>query len=85
VRNQYCSVPPFEKLFFPSLITIHQLYDLLIPFELIMTTIFVRLAVHRLILELFVKILPLWLLVMAVASGLIKLPFSVPFIDDLIM
>ncbi|KAF3341939.1 NAD(P)H dehydrogenase subunit CRR3 [Carex littledalei] len=42
-------------------------------------------SVHRFVLELFMKILPLWLLVLAVASGFIKLPFNVPFIDDLIM
>ncbi|KAJ4749114.1 Chlororespiratory reduction 3 [Rhynchospora pubera] len=42
-------------------------------------------SAHRFVLELFLKLLPLYILAMAVASGWIKLPFDVPFIDELIM
>ncbi|KAJ1704553.1 hypothetical protein LUZ63_004332 [Rhynchospora breviuscula] len=42
-------------------------------------------SAHRFVLELFIKMLPLYILAMAVASGWIKLPFDVPFIDELIM
>ncbi|KDO64586.1 hypothetical protein CISIN_1g0304702mg, partial [Citrus sinensis] len=33
----------------------------------------------------FKWILPMWTLSLLVASGVIKLPFSMPFLDDLIM
>ncbi|KAJ3709293.1 hypothetical protein LUZ61_012998 [Rhynchospora tenuis] len=42
-------------------------------------------SAHRFVLELFLKMLPIYVLAMAVASGWIKLPFDVPFIDELIM
>ncbi|CAN6445733.1 unnamed protein product [Victoria cruziana] len=31
------------------------------------------------------KILPIWLFALLVASGIIKLPFSIPFLDDYLM
>ncbi|KAK3020034.1 hypothetical protein RJ639_003284 [Escallonia herrerae] len=33
----------------------------------------------------FILILPVWILSFLIASGVIKLPFNTPFLDDLIM
>lgn len=33
----------------------------------------------------FLWVLPVWVLMLLVASGAVKLPFGVPFLDDLIM
>ncbi|CAK9178707.1 unnamed protein product [Ilex paraguariensis] len=39
----------------------------------------------RILLIVFLGVLPMWILSFLVASGIIKLPFSSPFLDDLIM
>ncbi|XP_059649529.1 probable NAD(P)H dehydrogenase subunit CRR3, chloroplastic [Cornus florida] len=42
-------------------------------------------AGKRILVVVFQWILPMWLLAFLVASGIVKLPFSTPFLDDLIM
>ncbi|XP_010923586.1 probable NAD(P)H dehydrogenase subunit CRR3, chloroplastic [Elaeis guineensis] len=39
---------------------------------------------QRILMMLSLKILPVWLLLLLVASGVVKLPFDLPFMDDLI-
>uniref|UniRef100_A0A0F7GZQ3 Chlororespiratory reduction 3 n=1 Tax=Cypripedium formosanum TaxID=53042 RepID=A0A0F7GZQ3_9ASPA len=39
----------------------------------------------RMLMVLCLSILPLWILLFLVASGIIKLPFSLPMVEDLIM
>ncbi|XXG88232.1 hypothetical protein AAC387_Pa12g0472 [Persea americana] len=40
---------------------------------------------QHILMALCLKILPVWLLLLLITSGLIKLPFEAPFLDDLIM
>ncbi|KAA8532549.1 hypothetical protein F0562_032635 [Nyssa sinensis] len=44
-----------------------------------------RSAGKKILTFVFLWILPMWILSFLVASGLIRLPFSTPFLDDLIM
>lgn len=44
-----------------------------------------RSAGKKLLMVVFKWILPIWVLLFLVAYGIIKLPFSTPFLDDLIM
>ncbi|KAI8538877.1 hypothetical protein RHMOL_Rhmol09G0137500 [Rhododendron molle] len=39
----------------------------------------------NILVAVFLGVLPLWMLSFLVASGVVKLPFSTPFLDDLIM
>ncbi|KAJ3683443.1 hypothetical protein LUZ60_013670 [Juncus effusus] len=39
----------------------------------------------RFVLNVCMTILPVWLMALAIASGAIKLPFDIPFLDDLTM
>ncbi|XP_008791237.2 probable NAD(P)H dehydrogenase subunit CRR3, chloroplastic [Phoenix dactylifera] len=39
---------------------------------------------QRILMTVSLKILPVWLLLLLVASGVVKLPFDLPFMDDLI-
>ncbi|KAF7133298.1 hypothetical protein RHSIM_Rhsim09G0093700 [Rhododendron simsii] len=39
----------------------------------------------NILVAVFLGLLPLWMLSFLVASGVVKLPFSTPFLDDLIM
>lgn len=42
-------------------------------------------AGQHILMALCLNILPVWLLLLLITSGLIKLPFDAPFLDDLIM
>lgn len=42
-------------------------------------------AGKNILIAVFQWVLPAWVLMLLVASGTIKLPFSIPFLDDLIM
>ncbi|XP_010265436.1 PREDICTED: probable NAD(P)H dehydrogenase subunit CRR3, chloroplastic [Nelumbo nucifera] len=44
-----------------------------------------RSAGQRILLVVCLGVLPVWVLLLLVASGVIKLPFSAPFLDDLLM
>ncbi len=44
-----------------------------------------RSAGKQILMVTFLWILPTWTLLLLVASGILKLPFSIPFLDDLIM
>ncbi|KAG9449547.1 hypothetical protein H6P81_009512 [Aristolochia fimbriata] len=40
---------------------------------------------QQVLMAVCLRILPVWILALLVASGLIKLPFSIPFLDNLLM
>ncbi|KAK1279545.1 hypothetical protein QJS04_geneDACA003082 [Acorus gramineus] len=40
---------------------------------------------QEILMAVCLKILPVWLLMLLVASGIVKLPFHIPFLDDLLM
>ncbi|OVA01695.1 hypothetical protein BVC80_9071g11 [Macleaya cordata] len=44
-----------------------------------------RSAGQEILMVLCLRVLPLWVLFLLVASGFVKLPFDLPFLDDLIM
>ncbi|KAH7681476.1 hypothetical protein IHE45_05G060800 [Dioscorea alata] len=40
---------------------------------------------QKILILFFIKILPFWILLLVVASGLLKLPFDIPFFNDLFL
>lgn len=42
-------------------------------------------AAKQILMVTFLWVLPTWTLLLLVASGVLKLPFSIPFLDNLIM